>query len=260
MSEDMTGDAVTIDMPAQQATPEATAPAQEPMTPNTRMFTEDEVEAIRRQEKDKLYDRLSKLQDQVEIFNHEREEQKRLAEEIAANEAEERRQREEAEMSAKELLAKKEDEFQQRLNTAQQEWEEKFNALQQESEAQKAVLEQERRYQELESYKSRRIQEEQDSIMPELLDFVKGNSEEEIESAISAVVARTSAIVENIQQAMPQRQNLRGVPATGSTPIGPLENATEQQTLTSADIANMSMDQYAQIRDRLLAQASLRGR
>jgi hypothetical protein len=164
-------------------------------------------------------------------------------------------------MSAKELLSKKEDEFQQRINTAQMEWEEKFNALQQEAEAQKAVLDQERRYQELESYKSRRIAEEQDNIMPELLDFIKGNSEDEIESAISAVVARTSAIVENIQQAMPQQQQrLRGVPATGSTPIGPLENMTEQQTLTSADIANMSMDQYAQIRDRLLAQASFRGR
>jgi flagellar hook-basal body complex protein FliE len=35
---------------------------------------------------------------------------------------------------------------------------------------------------------------------------------------------------------------------------------TEQQVLTSADIANMSMEQYAQVRDRLLAQTSRRGR
>lgn len=263
MAVNETGDSVTIDNPVTAPVEqEASAPVQETQrSKNARMFSEDEVEAIRRQEKDKLYDKINKLQEQVEIFNHEREEQKRLAEEAAAKEAEERRLREEEEMSAKELLSKKEDEFQQRINTAQMEWEEKFNALQQEAEAQKAVLEQERRYQELESYKSRRIAEEQDNIMPELLDFIKGNSEDEIESAISAVVARTSAIVENIQQAMPQQQQrLRGVPATGSTPIGPLENMTEQQTLTSADIANMSMDQYAQIRDRLLAQASFRGR
>jgi len=253
------GDAVTIDAPATTPT-EAAPPPAEARTPNSRMFSQDEVEAIRRQEKDKLYDKINKLQEQVEIFNNEREEQKRLAEELAAKEAEERRQREEAEMSAKDLLLKKEDEFQQRINTAQQEWEEKFNALQGEAEAQKALLDQERRFQELEAYKSRRMAEEQESIMPELADFVKGNSEEEIDSAISAVIARTSAIVENIQQAMPQRQNLRGVPATGSTPIGPLENTTEQQTFTSADIANMSMEQYAQIRDRLLAQASFRGR
>lgn len=259
MSEEMTGDAVTIDTPVQQAAPEEVAPTTQ-REENARMFSQDEVEAIRRQEKDKLYDKISKLQEQVEIFNHEREEQKRLAEEIAAREAEERRLREEEEMSAKELLMKKEDEFQQRINTAQQEWEEKFNALQQESEAQKAVLEQERRFQELESYKSRRIAEEQDNIMPELLDFIRGNTEDEIESAISAVKTRTSAILENIQQAMPQQQRLRGVPATGSTPSGPLENMTEQQTYTSADIAGMSMDQYAQVRDRLLASASLRGR
>jgi DNA repair exonuclease SbcCD ATPase subunit len=224
------------------------------------LFTPDEVEAIRRQEKDKLYDKISKLQEQVEVFNHEREEQKRLADELSAKEAEERRQREEAEMSAKELLMKKEDEFQQRINTVQQEWEQKFTMLQQEAEAQKAVLEQERRYQELESFKSRRIAEEQDNIMPELMDFIRGNSEDEIESAISAVKTRTSAILENIQQAMPQQQRLRGVPATGSTPTGPLENMTEQQTYTSADIAGMSMEQYAQVRDRLLASASFRGR
>jgi DNA repair exonuclease SbcCD ATPase subunit len=256
-------DSVTIENPApapQQAFADEAAAVSQDRTPNSRMFSQDEVEAIRRQEKDKLYDKISKLQDQVEIFNTERDEQKRIAEELSAKEAEERRLREEEEMSAKELLMKKEDEFQQRINTAQQEWEEKFSALQSEADAQKALLEQERRFQELESYKSRLIAENQENIMPELMDFVKGNSEEEIESAISAVVARTSAIVENIQQAMPQRQNLRGVPATGSTPIGPLENATEQQTFTSADIANMSMEQYAQIRDRLLAQASFRGR
>lgn len=253
------GDGVTIDIPVQQAAPEPVAPTTQKEI-NSRMFTQDEVEAIRRQEKDKLYDKISKLQDQVEIFNTEREEQKRIAEELAAKEEAERRQREEAEMSAKDLLMRKEDEFEKRINTVQNEWEQKFAALQQEAEAQKALLEQERRFQELESYKSRLIAENQENIMPELMDFIRGNSEEEIEASISAVVARTSAIVENIQQALPQRQNLRGVPATGSTPIGPLENMTEQQTFSSADIANMSMDQYAQIRDRLLAQASYRGR
>jgi len=112
MSGNETGDAVTIDNPA--AAPEQeTAPAPAPVSKNSRMFSEDEVEAIRRQEKDKLYDKISKLQEQVEVFNHEREEQKRIAEEAAAKEAEERRLREEEEMSAKELLMKKEDEFQQ---------------------------------------------------------------------------------------------------------------------------------------------------
>lgn len=248
------GDGVTIDVPAQASAQET------PRTDNSKLFTPDEVEAIRRQEKDKLYDKISKLQEQVEIFNNEREEQKRIADELAAKEADERRQREEAEMSAKDLLMKKEDEFQQQINTVQQEWEQKFTMLQQEAEAQKALLEQERRFQELESYKSRRMAEEQANIMPELMDFIRGNSEDEIETAISAVITRTSAIMENIQQALPQQQRLRGVPATGSTPIGPLENMTEQQVLTSADIANMTMDQYAQVRDRLLAQSSIRGR
>lgn len=260
MSDINEGDAITIDVPAQQPAPVQEVAPTTQREVNSRMFSKEEVEMIRRQEKDKLYDKISKLQEQVEIFNTEREEQKRIAEELAAKEEAERRQREEAEMSAKDLLMKKEDEFEKRINTVQNEWEEKFVRLQQEADAQKALLDQERRFQELESYKSRLIAENQENIMPELIDFIRGNSEEEIEASISAVVARTSAIVENIQQAMPQRQNLRGVPATGSTPIGPMENMTEQQTFSSADIANMSMDQYAQIRDRLLAQASYRGR
>jgi len=260
MAVDNRGDEITIDVPVPPQEAPAPQEVQASKTDNSKLFTPDEVEAIRRQEKDKLYDKISKLQEQVEIFNHERTEQQRLAQDAAAKEAEERRLREEEEMSAKELMTRKEDEFQQQINTVQQEWEQKFTALQHEAEAQKALLEQERRFQEIESFKSRRIAEEQDNIMPELLDFVRGNSEDEIESAIFAVKERTSAIMENIQQAMPQRQNLRGVPATGSTPIGPLENMTEQQTLTSADIANMTMEQYAQVRDRLLAQTSMRGR
>lgn len=240
--------------PAEQA-PE-TPPAQ-PASPNSRMFTEEEVEAIRRQEKDKVYGKIDKMQQQLDAFNQEREAAARAAEEAAQREAEERRAREEEELSAKDLLTKKEDEFNQRLNTAQQEWEQKFMALQEESEAQKALLEKERRFQELESYKNRRLAEESENLMPELLDFVQGNSEEEIENAISAVAARTSAIMASMQEALPAPpERPRGVPATGSTPSGPLENSTEQQTYTVSDIANMDMTTFAANRERLLAAAS----
>lgn len=251
-------DTITIpaDPPAAEPATQETPPAQ-PASPNSRMFTEEEVEAIRRQEKDKVYGKINKMEQQLDAFNQEREAAARAAEEAAQREEAERKAREEEELSAKDLLTKKEDEFNQRLNTAQQEWEQKFMALQEESEAQKALLEKERRFQELESYKNRRLSEESENLMPELLDFVQGNSEDEIENAIQAVAARTSAIMASMQEALPaQPERPRGVPATGSTPSGPLENSTEQQTYTVSDIANMDMTTFAANRERLLAAAS----
>ena len=234
-------------------------PTQEPApSPNGRLFSEEEVAAIRKQEKDKLYSKMESMESKLSSFQEAADEQKRLAEELAAKEAEERRQREEAEMSAKELLLKKEDEWNQRINTAEQEWAEKFAQLQEKAQAQEALLERERRFQELESYKSRLIAENQDEIMPELLEFVRGESEQELEAAISTVKAQTSAIMESIQQSLPQQQRPKGIPTTGSTPNGPLENATEQQSFSADDIAKMSMEQYAQYRDSLIQATSPR--
>lgn len=250
---------------AMQAEVETVAPpvqvTQTQQTTNSRLFTEDEITAARRQEKDKLYPKLTELEQKLALFEEERAEALRTAQEQAAAADAERRRREEDDMSARDLLLRKEDEWKQTLNTAQQEWEQKFNALQAESEARAALLERERQFQEVESYKNRRLAEESANIMPELIDMVGGNTVEEIESSIQALAARTSAIVQNIQQSLPQtQQRPRNISPVGGTPRGPLENATEQQTLTTADIANMSMEQYAQIRDRLLASASGRGR
>ena len=225
-----------------------------PPTNGERYFTAEQVEEARRQEKDKLYPKINSLEERLQLFEHERAEAQRKAQEAAEEAARAQREREESEMSVKDLLMKKEDEWKSTFNSAQQEWEQKFNALQQESEARAALLEQERRFQELTSYKNRRLEEESANIMPELLDLVTGNSEDEIESSIQAVVAKTSAIVQNIQQALPQQQQRpRGIPTTGGTPSGPLENATEQQIITDADIRNMDMTTYAANRERLLA-------
>lgn len=248
----------TITIPGDPA-PEGKEPApqSEPSSQNSRMFTEEEVEAIRRQEKDKVYGKIDKLEQQLNVFNEEREATSQAAEEAAQREEADRRAREEEELSAKELLTRKEDEFNQRLNTAQEEWEQKFMTMQQESEAQKALLDKERRFQEIESYKNRRLQEESANLMPELLDFVQGNSEEEVENAISAVAARTSAIMASMQEALPAPpERPRGVPTTGSTPNGPLENSTENQTFTLDDIEGMDMSTFAANRERLLAAAS----
>lgn len=248
------GDTITI--PATPAPEAAPAPAPAPSSPNSRFFTEEDIEAARKQEKDKLYGKVDKLQQQLDLFSQEREAALREAQERAEAEAQALREREEAELSAKELLTKKEDEWKSQLNSVQEEWEKKFNALQAESEAKEALLEAERKFQELEAYKARRLQEAQDEIAPQLIRFIKGNSEEEIEAAISDAITSTHAIMEEVQASLPQRP--RTIPATGGAPSGPLENATEQQTFTAAQIAAMSPAEYAQHRVSLLAAASRR--
>lgn len=233
-----------------------------------KMFTPDEVEKIRKQEKDKLYkkleeseNRLKSLSEQVSILDKEREEARKQAEELAHKERDIQRQREEAEMSAKELLFKKEQEFNERINQTEQEWRSRLEEIDRQRQAQEALLEKERHHQHLQNYRNQRVAEAADSIIPELVDLVAGSSEEEIDASIDILRERSNAIVASIQQATQSVQGrLRGAPVT-APPVGPLDNQMEQQTLTAEDIRNMPMDKYIQMRDRLLnASRSQRGR
>lgn len=234
---------------------------------NNKLFSEDEVENIRKQEKDKMYKRLEEadmrvksMEEQMNIISAEREAARKEAEERAAKEAEILRQREIDELSAKELLLKKEDEFNQRINTVEQEWQSRLAEIEAQRQAQEALLEKERQMQEIQHYRAQRLQQEQESIIPELIDLVAGNSPEEIENSISILRERSSAIIESIQQATQQSQGrLRGAPVT-APPVGPMETQTEYQQLSADDIRNMSMEKYAQMRDRLLNARSPRGR
>jgi DNA repair exonuclease SbcCD ATPase subunit len=230
-----------------------------------KLFSEDEVHKIRQQEKDKMYKRLEDadgrvkaMEEQLSIINAEREKAIKEAEERARKESEILRQREVEELSAKELLAKREDEFNQRINQVEEEWSRKFSELDAQRQAQEAILEKERYMQQLDTYRQRRLQDEQETIIPELRDLVSGNTEEEIESSISVLRERSNAIIESIQRAS-QPTRPKGAPVT-APPTGPLENQQEYQTLTADDIRNMPMDQYVKMRDRLLNARTQRGR
>lgn len=243
---------ITIEMPVDQETPKD--------NPNSRMFTEDEVAQIRKQEKDKLYkkieeesSRVKTLEEQLSLINAEREEARREAEERARQEQEAIRQREEAELSAKELLMRRETEFNEKLSQVEQEFTSRIQEIERQRQAQEALLEREREIQELESYRQRRIAEEQEFIIPELRDLIAGNTAEDIENSIAVLRERSNAIIDSIQQAT-QQSRLRGALPT-APPVGPLENQTEQQTLTADDIRNMPMDQYMKMRERLMAAA-----
>lgn len=239
-------------------------PVQE-MKQEQRVFTEEEVHKIRQQEKDKMYKRLEDsdgrvkaMEEQLNVLSAERERAIKEAEERARKEADLLRQREIEELSAKELLAKREDEFNQRINQVEEEWSKKFTELDAQRQAQDALLEKERYLQQLESYRQRRLQAEEDNIIPELRDLISGNTEDEIENSIAVLRERSNAIIESIQRAS-QPTRPKGAPVT-APPTGPLENQQEYQTLTAEDIRNMPMDQYVKMRDRLLNARPQRGR
>jgi len=222
-----------------------------------RTFSEDDVEKIRQQEKDKLYKRLEdsdgrvkSLEDQLSTLSNESEVSKAEAARLAKAESDALRKREEEELSAKELITKRETEFDEKLKVVETEWEGRLAKIEEERASQEAMLEKERRYRELETYLGRRMVEEEEYIIPELRDLASGTTEEEIDNSIAILKDRSSAILESIQQST-QPSGLRGSPVT-APPVGPMETQTEQQTLSAEDIRNMPMEQYMQMRDRLL--------
>ena len=232
---------------------------------SARTFTEEDVERIRTQEKDKLYKRLEDsdgrvktLEDQLTVLSHESDENRSEAARLAKAESDALRKREEEELSAKELITKRETEFDEKLKVVETEWEGRLAKIEEERASQDAMLEKERRYRELEVYQQRRMTEEEEYIIPELRDLVAGTTEDEIENSISVLRDRSSAILESIQQTA-QPSSLRGSPIT-APPVGPMETQTEQQTLSAEDIRDMPMEQYMQMRDRLLKARPSQGR
>lgn len=259
------GGSVVVDVP--------TEPAPTTQPDGEHVFTAEQVEAIRKQEKDKLYGdlesskkaaeeatrRAAELETQMAAFNEDRDQRLAAEKEKADAEAAERKAREESEMESRELIARREAEFEQKLAETENKWSQQFEELNERAKAQEATLEMERAFQALEAHKAQRIAEAGDSLMPHLIDLVGGNTVEEIDASISAVAAKTSAIMEDMQQGLAAQRGPKAVPTTGASPTGPLENQTAQQTLTRDDIRNMSMEQYAAHRPQLLEQARPRG-
>ena len=223
------------------------SPAQQevvaPVTDSKSGYTEVDLQRVREQEKSKLYPQIDSLKEEINLLKKDREAQLAEAAAIAKEKEEAARKLAESEMDVRALLEKKE-----------QEWTSQLEEIRQEGARKDALLERERQYAELTAYRNRRLAEEQDNIMPELVDLISGNNADEIENSITGLRERSSKILESAQQAMQNaRRDMKGT----STTLPPtMENNSGQQQFTADQIAAMSVTEYAKYRDRLFPGAN----
>jgi hypothetical protein len=216
------------------------------------VYTADDMAKAREQEKAKLYPQMEKMKEELSTLKKAREEEAaRQAEAKTKRDAEKaekeakRKADEESEMSLKELLAKKEQEFQSQLDAERLEREKAF-----------ALLDRERQFQELMNYRQGRLEQERDSIVPELIDLIQGNSQEEVEQSISMLKEKSASILQSAQAAMQSaKQQMAGTRIT-SPASGPLDNDPSQQSYTPDSIRDMSLADYAKQRAKLLGTAA----
>lgn len=214
-----------------------------PVTDSKAGYTEVDLKRVREQEKSKLYPQIDSLKEEINLLKKDREAQLAEAAAIAKEKEEAARKLAESEMDIRALLEKKE-----------QEWTAQLEEIRQEGARKDALLERERQYAELTAYRNRRLAEEQDNIMPELVDLISGNSADEIENSITGLRERSSKILESAQQAMQSaRRDMKGT----STTLPPtMENNSGQQQFSAEQIAAMSVTEYAKHRDRLFPGAN----
>jgi hypothetical protein len=211
-------------------------------TDSSKGYTEEDLAKVRSQEKDKLYPQIEKLKSELEEIKQMREAE--LAAKQAEKEAQdvEERTRLEADLDVRELLKKKETEWSEQLERERQERERAF-----------ALLEREKTFAEIQNFRQQRLEEEREAIIPELLDLVTGNTQDEINTSIESLKDRSTRILESAQQAMQSaRKEMTGSRVT-APPTGPLDINSEQRNFTADEISAMPMNEYAKYRQRLLS-------
>lgn len=234
-----------------QQAPSAYAPAHQQAQVPQGYFTAEQVEDIRRQEKDKLYGRIEAaenraktIEEQLAAFATEREQAAAQVKAQQDAEAEAQRRAAEEEMSAKDLFRQREAEINKRLEQ-----------MERDREQERLLFAKEQEFNQLRAFIAQRAQQESaaETIAPELLDFIDGNSREEVEARIAALREKTAAIVQNMTQAqINARAQQRGVSTAGYASGGPMEDHSQQKTLTQEELAAMPMSEWAKIRGSVL--------
>ena len=232
--------------------PEVVAAQQAQEPSEVSVFTADDLAKAREQEKAKLYPQMEKMKEELAALKKKAEEDAARAAEKEAKRAEKeaeklakQKAKEEEELSLKELLAKKEQEFQSQLENERLEREKAF-----------AILERERQFTEVMQYRNARLEQERDNIIPELIDLIEGDSKDAIEHSINTLKEKSARILESAQAAMQSARQQMAGPRITAPASGPLDNDSEQRSYTPDSIRDMSLADYAKQRAKLLGSAA----
>ncbi|WP_063728989.1 hypothetical protein [Streptomyces sp. RTd22] len=225
---------------------------EEPKDPQAEgRFSAEDLERVRREEREKLYGRLNQQDEILKATKEELEAVRKAREEKEAAEATARKQAEDeaeakrqAELSAKSLLKEREEE-----------WERRFTDLQSKYEADRELFSREQEYTRLQNVRGELLSQAADDIAPELVDLVQGNTEDELRASVELMKQKSAAIVAQIQQTqVAARASMRGTAPTGYG-VGPADTNAGYRQYSAGDIKNMPMSEYAKLRGQLLPAA-----
>jgi hypothetical protein len=216
---------------------------------SSKFYTEDDLAKVRSQEKEKLYPEIERLKDEVLSLKKDKEEKAarkaaEAAEKEAAKVAKERAKLED-DLEAKDLIKLTAEELREQLERERQERERAF-----------ALLERERQFADLEAYKRQVIEQERENIIPQLIGYIQGNSQEEIQASVNSLKEQSASIMQDALTASQNaRKEMAGTRATLPA-SGPLETNLESRQFSAQDIASMSVNEYAKVRDRLMSDSA----
>lgn len=213
-------------------------------------YTAADIERARQEEKDKLYDRLSKQGTKLNTLEQQITEWQTERQTAAETQAAAQREAEEAQRKK----AEEEMDLRALLTTKEQEWTARMDTMQREREQERALLEKDRQFAQLQGYIQKRIGDERENIAPELIDLVTGNTTEEVEASITRMREKTASILQGVNSAQVEiASQQRGVSTTGyGGADGPLDQHMGSKTYTPEDLASMPMSEYAKLRGALL--------
>ena len=219
---------------------EAVPPAKISGESDPKVYSQEDIEAARKQEKDKLYRRLETMQEQVARLEQEQRQRQEQAEAEQRAKEDEARKQAESEMSAKELLELKE-----------REWQATMQTIEQQMEAERALRERETQFAELMNIRQQLINDYSDRVAPELIDLIEGENADELRQSAEDMAARTQRILAQTQEAM---QNARQQTPTSrvTAPMSGEDSGSNSRVMSPDEIRSMSMADYAKQRQRLL--------
>lgn len=217
------------------------------------------IEQARKEERDKLYpkieatdSRYKEMAAEVETLRKAENERQKAADKAARDAEKARIKAAEAELEAKALIEKRTQEWQAQLEARDAQHAADRKAMQEAQELQAAVYAKDREMADLQIYIRDRVAAEQNNIAPELMDFITGETKEQVDASIEIVKAKTAAILEGVRQAgITGRAGMPGTaPVSGATGLTPGID-TGDKNLSPDDIKGMSMQDFSKLRAQM---------